>query len=85
MLPGSVILIYIFKLIGVIYFWNSFSVAVCIFVSYGIAKCVREITRGRVMCSYLTTIELIWDQMNICAIVCQMILAVHMLMYFALT
>ena len=53
--------------------------------SYGIAKCVREITRGSVMCRYLTTNELIYDQMNIRAIVCQMISALHMLMYFALT
>ena len=28
-------------------------------VSYGIAKCIREITRGSVMCRYLTTDELI--------------------------
>ena len=34
--------------------------------SYGIAKCVREITRGSVMCRYLMTNELIWDQMNSC-------------------
>ena len=30
-------------------------------------------------------LELIWDQMNIRAIVCHMISALHMLMYFALT
>ena len=54
-------------------------------VNYGIAKCVREITRGSVMCGYLTTNKLIWYQMNICAIICQMISALNMLMYFALT
>ena len=27
--------------------------------SYGIAKCLREITRGSVICRYLTTNELI--------------------------
>ena len=32
--------------------------------SYRIAKWVREITRGSVMCRYLMTNELIWDQMN---------------------
>ena len=37
--------------------------------SYEIAKCVREITKGSVMCLYLTTNELIYDQMNIRAIV----------------
>ena len=53
--------------------------------SYGTAKCIREITRVSVMCRYLTTNELIWDQMNIHAIVCQMISALRVLMYFALT
>ena len=28
-------------------------------VSYGIAKCIREITRGNVICRYLMTNELI--------------------------
>ena len=28
-------------------------------VSYGFAKCIREITRGSVMCNYLMTNELI--------------------------
>ena len=28
-------------------------------VSYGISKCIREITMGSVMCRYLTTSELI--------------------------
>ena len=51
----------------------------------GIAKCVKEITRGNVMCRYLTTNELICDQMNIRAIICQMISAFYMLIYFALT
>ena len=37
------------------------------------------------MCRYLTTNELIYDQMNIRAIVCQMISALNLLMYFALT
>ena len=37
------------------------------------------------MCRYLMTNELIYDQINICAIVCQMIWALHMQMYFALT
>ena len=32
--------------------------------SYVIAKCIREITRGSVMCRYLTTNELIYDRMN---------------------
>ena len=41
--------------------------------------------KGNVMFRYLTTNELIWDQMNIRAIVCQMISDLHMLMYFALT
>ena len=30
-------------------------------VSYGIAKCIKEITRESVMCRYLTTNELIQD------------------------
>ena len=30
-------------------------------VCYGFAKCIREITRERVMCHYLTTHELIYD------------------------
>ena len=34
------------------------------FVSYGIVKCIREITRGSVMCHELTTNELIYDQVN---------------------
>ena len=51
----------------------------------GYNEAIREITKGSVMCRYLTTNELIWDQMNIRAIVCQMIMALHMLMYFALT
>ena len=33
-------------------------------VSYGIAKCIREITRGSVMCCYLMTNDLIYDRMN---------------------
>ena len=33
-------------------------------VSYGIANCIREKMRGSVMCRYLTTNELILDQMN---------------------
>ena len=33
-------------------------------VSYGIAKCKREITRGSVMCHYLMTNKLIYDTMN---------------------
>ena len=32
--------------------------------AYGIAKCIREIIRGSVMCRYLMTNELILDQMN---------------------
>ena len=32
--------------------------------SYGIAKCVREITRGSVMCRYLMTNDLIYDRMK---------------------
>ena len=33
-------------------------------VSYGIAKCIGEITRGSVMCGCLTTNELIYNWMN---------------------
>ena len=33
-------------------------------VSYGIAKCLREIIMGSVMCRYLRTNELIYDRMN---------------------
>ena len=33
-------------------------------VCYGIAKCIREITRGSVMCRYLTANDLIYDRMN---------------------
>ena len=33
-------------------------------VCYGIAKCIREITRGGVMCRYLMTTELIYYRMN---------------------
>ena len=43
--------------------FESFSVT-GFMVSYGIAKCLREITRGSVMCRYLTTNELIYDRMN---------------------
>ena len=32
--------------------------------AFGIAKCIREITRGSVMCHYLTANDLIYDQMN---------------------
>ena len=54
-------------------------------VSCGIAKCVREIIRGRVMWHYLTTYQLIQDQMNSLCNRCQIILALRMLMLFALT
>ena len=40
-----------------------FSVA-GIYSCYGIAKCIREITMGIVMCRYLTTNDLIYDQMK---------------------
>ena len=33
-------------------------------VCYRIAKCIREITRGSVMCRYLTSNDLIYDRMN---------------------
>ena len=33
-------------------------------VSYRIAKCIREITRGSVLYGFLTTKELIFDRMN---------------------
>ena len=33
-------------------------------VCYGIAKCIREITRGSVMCRYLMTNDLIYDWMK---------------------
>ena len=33
-------------------------------VSYRIAKCIREITRGSVMCRCLTTNDLIYDRMK---------------------
>ena len=33
-------------------------------VCYGIAKCIREITRGSVMCGYLMTNDLIYDRMQ---------------------
>ena len=33
-------------------------------VCYRIAKCIRGITRGSVMCHYLTTDDLIFDQMK---------------------
>ena len=33
-------------------------------VSFGIAKCIKEITSESVMCRYLTTTELIYDQIN---------------------
>ena len=42
--------------------WNT--KLVTFIVSYGIAKCKKEITRGSVMCRYLTTNELIYDRMN---------------------
>ena len=34
-------------------------------VFYGFAKCITEITRGSVICHYLTGNDLISDQMNI--------------------
>ena len=70
---------------GQIYFKNSFSVDGCIYCQLRNCKVSRKITMGSVMCLYLTTNELIYDQMNIPAIVCQMISPFHMLMYFALT
>ena len=33
-------------------------------VSYGIAKCIKEIASGSVMCHYLTANELIYDRKN---------------------
>ena len=52
-----------------IYFRNVIAIVLVLpnvfIVSYRIAKCIREITRGGVMCCYLTTIELIYDQMFI--------------------
>ena len=33
-------------------------------VCYRIAKCIREITRGSVMCRYLMAKDLIYDRMN---------------------
>ena len=50
--------------ISIIYINNLHSlIIIFVFIaSYGIAKCVREITRGSVMCRYLTTKELIWDE-----------------------
>ena len=51
-----------------IYFRNVIAIVLVLpnvfIVSYGIAKCIREITRGSVMCRYLMTNELIYDQMN---------------------
>ena len=40
------------------------SFSVVFIVSYGIAKCIREITKVSVMCHYLMTNELIYDRMN---------------------
>ena len=37
---------------------------ICIGQSNGIAKCIREITRGSVMCCYLTASDLIYDQIK---------------------
>ena len=46
-----------------IYFINVIAIVLVLLnvfiVSYGIAKCIREITKGTVMCSYLMTNELI--------------------------
>ena len=33
-------------------------------LSYRIAKCIRELTRGSIMCSYLMANDLIYDEMN---------------------
>ena len=33
-------------------------------VCHGIAKCIREIAKGSKMCLYLTTNDLIYDQMK---------------------
>ena len=35
-----------------------------IYLCYGIAKCIREITSGSVMCRYLMANDLICDQIN---------------------
>ena len=47
-----------------IYFRNAIAIVLVLpnvfILSYGIAKCIREITRGSVMCRYLTTNELIY-------------------------
>ena len=53
------------------------------FIYFQLLNC--KVCKGRkVMCRYLTTNELIQDQMYFLAIVCQMILALHMLMLFCI-
>ena len=51
-----------------IYFRNVIAIVLVIpnvfIVSYRIAKCIREIARGSVLCSCLMTNELIYDRMN---------------------
>ena len=46
-----------------IYFRNVIAIVLVLpnvfIVSYRITKCIREITKGNVMCRYLMTIELI--------------------------
>ena len=69
---------------GQILFWKSFSVDGSIYCWLRNCTVVRELTRGSVMCRYLITNELIYDQINIRAIVCQMISALHMLMFFCI-
>ena len=44
-------------------FYDKYVLPVFI-VCYGIAKCIREITRVSVMCLYLTVNDLIYDQVN---------------------
>ena len=39
-------------------------VLLLIIVCYGIAKCIKEITKGSVMCHYITANYLIYDRMN---------------------
>ena len=51
-----------------IYFRNVIAIVLVLrnlfIVSYGIAICIREITRGSVLYHYLMTNELVYDQMN---------------------
>ena len=58
-----------------IYFRNVIAIVLVLpnifIVSYGIAKCIIQITRESVMCSYLMTNELIKDRMNTLYNTCQ--------------